>query len=89
MSLTVTAADLRRLLNGVSDTPVLYVERDEDTGTPLRLDVWDEAYAPHHDIVTRKHELEDALGDASDDEGDDFTDLLPEYQATIDNILKG
>lgn len=60
--LTVTTTHLRNLLDGPSENPVLYVARDEDTGEPVRLDVWDEALVHHGDIVARRHELNEVLG---------------------------
>ncbi|PPS89420.1 hypothetical protein [Streptomyces sp. MH60] len=90
--LNVTIADLRKLLDGPSDSPVLYVSRDEDTGEPVRLDVWDDAYVLYADVVARKHELVDALG--GPDHPDGITDgalknLLPLYQGTVDGIVGG
>lgn len=87
--LTVTTDNLRELLNGPSDNPVLYVARDEDTGEPVRLEVWDEALVPHGDIVTRKHELVDALGGPDHPDGvtqDALEHLLEGYQAEVDTM---
>lgn len=85
MSLTVTSADLRTVLDSRSEKPVLYVDRDEDTNKPVHLEVWDEAYVNHGDIVVRQHELRDVVGEA--DGEDALTHLLPEYQATVDELL--
>ncbi|MEV7675068.1 hypothetical protein [Streptomyces sp. NPDC088752] len=95
MSLTVTAADLRALLNGPSQEPVLYVERDEETREPVRLAVWDKNLVPYQDAVALKADLVDVLtvnGDALEDADltdEGLEDVLPVYQATLDEILEG
>ncbi|MFJ4902954.1 hypothetical protein [Streptomyces sp. NPDC088727] len=85
MQIEVNIQDLRALLNGQSEAPVLYVERDTDTGKPIGLDVWAEAYVPHRDIVARQHELKDVVGAVDDDE--DLAGVLSEYQQCADEIL--
>jgi hypothetical protein len=88
--LTVTTADLRKLLSGPSETPVLYVARDEETGEFVRVDVWDEALVFGQDIVVYKHELVDALGGPDHPDGvteDALEHLLPGYQETVDGIV--
>jgi hypothetical protein len=90
--LNVTIADLKKLLDGPSDSPVLYVSRDENTGEPVRLDVWDDAYALYADVVVRKHELVDALGGPDHPDGvtdDALEHLLSGYQETVDGIVGG
>ncbi|MEU9405554.1 hypothetical protein AB0E08_07605 [Streptomyces sp. NPDC048281] len=87
--LTLTTADLRKLLASSADDPVLYVSRDEVTGEPVRLDVWAGGLVAHGDIVARRSALVDALGGASQLDG--VTDgglegLLEGYQAAVDAI---
>jgi hypothetical protein len=87
--LTVTTDNLRDLLASGAEDPVLYVARDEDTGEPVRLEVWDEALVPHGDIVARKHELVDALGGPNHPDGvtqDALEHLLEGYQAEVDEM---
>jgi hypothetical protein len=87
--LTVTTDNLRDLLASGAEDPVLYVARDEDTGEPVRLEVWDEALVPHGDIVARKHELVDALGGPNHPDGvtqDALEHLLEGYQAEVDTM---
>jgi hypothetical protein len=84
--LKVTTADLRKLLDDTSETPVLYVARDVDPGEPVRLEVWDDAYVPYADVVVRRHELKDAAGAV--DKDDDLDDLLPGYQGVVEEILQ-
>jgi hypothetical protein len=58
--ITITAADLRRLFGETNnEDPVLYVQRDEETGTPKGLDVWCAAYVPSGAVVIHRHELPD------------------------------
>jgi hypothetical protein len=85
--LTVTTANLRELLASPAQDPVLYVARDENTGEPVRLEVWAEAYVPNADIMVRQHELVDALGGPNHPDGvteDALEHLLEGYQAEID-----
>jgi hypothetical protein len=88
--LTVTTRHLRVLLTGPQEKPALYVERDEDTGEPVRLGVQDERLVPHRDIIAQHEELIDGLGgpDHPDDVTEDaLENLLPEYQTALDDIL--
>lgn len=85
--LVVSTNDLRSLLSAQHEDPVLYVARDEDTGKPVRLDVWAEALAPHGDVIVRQHELVDALGGPDHPDGvteDALENLLEGYQAEVD-----
>lgn len=85
--LKMTTDNLRALLADVGEKPVLYVARDEDTGEPVRLQVWVEAYVPDGDIVVRKHELVDALGGPGHPDGvtdDALEHLLEGFQAEVD-----
>jgi hypothetical protein len=87
--LKVTTSDLRALLDGTSERPVLYVARDEDTGEPVSLEVWAEALVPHGDIIARRHELVDALGGPDHPDGvteDALENLLEGYQDEVDAI---
>lgn len=49
MSSTVAVSHLRKLLGSPAEEPVLYLQRDEDTGAPTALEVWAEAYVSHDD----------------------------------------
>lgn len=82
----IRTGDLRELLDSPSENPVLYVERDEESGGPVRLSVWDEALVHHGDVVLRRHELTDVVGLGEVGEMDD---LLPDFQEMVDEILKG
>jgi hypothetical protein len=87
--LVITTDDLRRLLDGPSERPVLYVARDSTTGEPVQLAVWDDAYVSDADIIVRQHELVDALGGPNHPDGvtqDALEHLLEGYQATVDEI---
>lgn len=87
--LTITTADLRALLDGPSEKPVLYVARDEETGEAVSLEVWAEALVDHADIVAHRHELEDALGGPDHPDGvteDALENLLEGYQNIIGTI---
>jgi hypothetical protein len=85
--LVLTATDLRGLLQSTAEKPVLYVARDEDTGEPVRLELWAEALVSHGDIIVRQRELVDALGGPDHPDGvtqEALEHLLEGYQAKID-----
>ncbi|MFJ6729337.1 hypothetical protein ACIQPQ_30995 [Streptomyces sp. NPDC091281] len=81
MAITVIASDIRHLLAGTSENPVLYVKTSPEGP---ELDVWDEAYVRAGRIVARRHEIVDWIGDDADD--DLIDGALPEIQQTIDEI---
>ncbi|WP_354643913.1 hypothetical protein [Kitasatospora camelliae] len=81
-SLTVTPANLRKLLASGADNPVLFVNRDVDYEPELA--VWDAAYVDKDTIVITLPELIDWLGDDFTD--DDAAEYLPELQETVDEI---
>lgn len=83
MSVTVTPAHLRQLLDSPVEEPVLYVSVDEDDRT-VDLDVWASAYVSHARIVVTRVQLVDWLGDDWSD--DDVTEYLPELQEAVDRI---
>jgi hypothetical protein len=81
--LTVTTTDLRKLLDAQAESPVLYLARDDETGEPVRLEVWAAAHAPDADIIVHRHELVDALGGPDHPDGvtdDALAHLLEGYQ---------
>jgi hypothetical protein len=82
MSLTVTPADLRSLLDSGAEDPVLYVNFDVDEEP--ELDVWAGAYVDNDNVVITRTDLVDWLGDDWTD--DDITEYLPELQDTADSI---
>lgn len=87
--LILKTGHLRELLASQAQDPVLYVACDEDTGEPVRLEIWAEAHVPHDDIIVRQHELVDALGGPNHPDGvtDDALEHLREgYQAKVDEI---
>ncbi|MGW3492056.1 hypothetical protein [Streptomyces sp. NPDC001054] len=86
----LTAALLDQLLDAPHEDPVIYLERDDDSGKVTGLDVWAEALVPHGDIVVRREELADQLGD--DPQGAERTAALQHlagsWQADIDAALE-
>ncbi|MFI9331983.1 hypothetical protein ACIGZJ_31130 [Kitasatospora sp. NPDC052868] len=82
MSLTITPAHLRRLLESGADEPVLYVDFDVDAEP--ELDVRASAYVDDDHVVITREALVDQLGDDWTD--DDAAEYLPELQETADSI---
>lgn len=79
---TVTVADVRALLASGADEPVLYLKLDGDTP---EVDVWAAALVNHHQVITTRHDAEDALGENPDSEAiEGYLELL---QNTVDEIL--
>ncbi|MDH6130351.1 hypothetical protein [Kitasatospora sp. GP82] len=79
---TITAADLRRLLDSGAENPVLYIDRDVDDEP--ELNVWAAAYVDKDDIVITRDALIDWLGDDWTDK--EIAEYLPELQDTVDGI---
>lgn len=89
----VSHDDLRNLLNGTSERPVLYIKLgpDNEGGEP-ELDVWDEAYVNNPFIITSRANLLDFLGvdplDFLDGKYEPITDtLLDEYLSNLDEAV--
>lgn len=86
MPITITVADVRRLLNADQPAAVLYIELDEGTGEPSTVEVWVEAYVSRHRIITTRADLVDWLGEDIDDES--IALYLDELQETVDGAVQ-
>jgi hypothetical protein len=93
MAVQITVADVRRLAaSQAGHRAVLYVECDEDTGEPIGVDVWVDAYVSQREVIATRTEVEDALlspdsltlDDVSDEAIEDY---LPDLQAVVDEIV--
>lgn len=82
MSLTVTAADVRKLLESGAEQPVLYVNVEDG---PAHVDVWAGAYVAHHLVIASREEITDQLGGDSPSDSD-ISDILGGLQETADGI---
>ncbi|HEY5834919.1 hypothetical protein [Streptomyces sp.] len=80
----ITTADIRALLDSPAEQPALYIELDEDDGTPGNLAVWAEALVPHHTVVLTREQAEDLLGDAPSSAA--IAGCLPDLQQDADEI---
>ncbi|MFE6716817.1 hypothetical protein ACFVDU_04415 [Streptomyces albidoflavus] len=90
MKLAITKADLNTLLTSPAEEPVLYLQRDEETGEITGLDVWAAAYVPADDIVVRLEELTDELAPDELNEAEKneaLGHLAESYQDHLDNLL--
>lgn len=86
MPITISVADVRRLLNANQPEAVLYVELDEETGKPAKVDLWVNAYVSNHRIITSRADLVDWLGEDITDEG--IAEYLEELQQTVDGVVE-
>ncbi|MFE9252875.1 hypothetical protein [Streptomyces sp. NPDC007088] len=89
MKTKITVSNLSLLLDAPHEDPVLYLERDEDTGEITGLGVWAEALVPNADIFLRHEELADQLSD--NPTGEVLTGALDHlaevYQFDLDRML--
>ncbi|MET8978581.1 hypothetical protein ABZX85_23475 [Streptomyces sp. NPDC004539] len=88
MSIAVTAADLRQLLDSPAESPVLYLKHGpDDEGGEWMLDVWAGAYV--HDsrvVITRSDLIDDVTGDSPDD--DEIRDAVDTVQGYADETAE-
>ena len=77
----ITVSDLRQLLAAPHENPVLYLDEHGD------LDVWAEAYVPHHAVIVRQHDLLDMIGE--DTSTNALQEAAEQLQDTVDEIVHG
>lgn len=84
----ITTAHILNLLASSYDDAVLYVNNED--GEPT-LEIWTEAYVPHHQVVLNKVDTRDVLDPLGEDTltADDIEHMLPGYQDEVDNIVDG
>lgn len=85
MPITITAADVRRLINADNPDSVLYLDTD-DAGAPARVDVWVAAYVQNYRVIITRADLVDWLGEDVTDE--DIAEYLEELQQKVDEVIE-
>lgn len=81
----VGSSDVWSLLYAANEQPVLYVEQDPDDNRPVRLSVWAGAYVHDHQVVARREDVVDAIGDTPDDGS--VAEYLAVLQTSVDQVL--
>lgn len=83
----ITAADVMALLTSGAEEPVLYLQRDDETGEHDDISVWAGAYVPHADVIAYRSQIADQVDTNTPADDETLTALLAELQETVDTIL--